>query len=286
MATAGKVDLHTHTTCSDGRLTPTELVRLAHRNGVSRLAVTDHDTTAGLREAFAAAAPLGVEIIPGIELGTDIPGNEVHVLGLFIRYDDPKVIAALERFQAGRVDRAKGMVDKLAALGVPISWERVQEIAQGSVGRPHVAQALLEAGHVTTIAEAFDRFIGRTGPAYVERVKFTPEEAIRLIHEVGGVAVLAHPLEGAGVLHLLDGLVQAGLDGMECYYYRDYGPRRQAELLELCRRYDLVPTGGSDYHGFTMSGLDGPTNEPGTVEVPPECVDQLLARRQRLGLAG
>ncbi len=286
MATAGKVDLHTHTTCSDGRLTPTELVRLAHRNGVSRLAVTDHDTTAGLREAFAAAAPLGVEIIPGIELGTDIPGNEVHVLGLFIRYDDPKVIAALERFQAGRVDRAKGMVDKLAALGVPISWERVQEIAQGSVGRPHVAQALLEAGHVTTIAEAFDRFIGRTGPAYVERVKFTPEEAIRLIHEVGGVAVLAHPLEGAGVLHLLDGLVQAGLDGMECYYYRDYGPRRQAELLELCRRYDLVPTGGSDYHGFTMSGLDWPTNEPGTVEVPPECVDQLLARRQRLGLAG
>src|SRR5438067_3567592 len=167
MPSTAKVDLHTHGTCSDGRLTPTELVQLAHRNGVRRMALTDHDTTAGLAEALGAAYPLGMEIIPGIEFGTDIPGNEVHVLGLFVRHEEPQVQRALAVFQAGRVDRARGMVDKLAALGYPVAWEHVQAIAQGSVGRPHVAQALLEAGHVRTIAEAFDRFIGRNGPAYV-----------------------------------------------------------------------------------------------------------------------
>jgi predicted metal-dependent phosphoesterase TrpH len=284
MPEAGKVDLHTHSTCSDGRLTPRELVRMAHRNGVRRLALTDHDTTAGLVEAIAAAESLGVEIIPGIEFGTDIPGNEVHVLGLFVRHQDPRVQRALTLFQEGRVDRARGMVDKLAALGFPIAWERVQEIAQGSVGRPHVAQALLEAGHVQTMAEAFDRFIGRNGPAYVERVKFTPEQAIELIHRVGGVAVMAHPREGKGTLQVLDGLVAAGLDGLECFYYREYAPGSVQELLELAQRHGLVATGGSDYHGFTMSGLDSPSNEPGTVTIPADCVDQLLERRDRLGL--
>ncbi len=277
MPTDGKVDLHTHTTCSDGRLTPTELVMMAHRNGVRRLALTDHDTTAGLAEAIAAATTLGMELIPGIEFGTDIPGNEVHMLGLFMEHQDPVVQEALTRFQIGRVDRARGMVQRLAELGVPIAWERVQEIAQGSVGRPHVAQALLEAGHVQSITEAFDRFIARNGPAYVERVKFTPSEAIQLIHESVGVAVLAHPLEGPGVLHLVPELVAEGLDGIECYYYRDFG--RLEELLEVARRHDLVATGGSDFHGFTMSGLDGATNEPGTVDIPPRCVDELLERR-------
>jgi predicted metal-dependent phosphoesterase TrpH len=154
------------------------------------------------------------------------------------------------------------------------------------VGRPHVAQALLEAGHVQTISEAFDRFISRNGPAYVERVKFTPEQSIELIHESGGVAVLAHPLEGEhDVLHLVEGLVASGLDGMECYYYREYGPGRQEELVAIARKHGIVPTGGSDFHGFVMSGLTSASNAPGTVDIPPECVHELLERRARRGSA-
>jgi len=281
MAVPGKVDLHTHTICSDGRLTPSELVALAAERGVRRLAITDHDTTAGVEEARRAASTLGVEIIPGIEFGTDIPGNEIHMLGLFLDVGDARLQAELDRLRAGRVDRARGMVARLATLGAPISWERVQEIAQGSIGRPHVAQALLEAGHVGSITEAFDRFIGRSGPAYVERAKLTPEDAIALAHACGGVAVLAHPLEGVGVLHLLDGLVAAGLDGIECYYYREYGPGKTEELAALARRHGLVATGGSDFHGFTMSGLSSASNAPGSVAIPPECVDELLERRAR-----
>jgi predicted metal-dependent phosphoesterase TrpH len=249
------------------------------------LAITDHDTAAGLEEGAAEGAKLGVEIVPGVEFGTDIPGNEVHMLGLLLDVLAPQLQTELERLREGRVDRARGMVERLTAMGYPIAWERVQEIAQGAVGRPHVAQALLEAGHVKTISEAFDRFIGRNGPAYVERAKFTPEQSIALIHEVGGVAVLAHPREGEGVLHLLGGLVAAGLDGMECYYYRDYGPGAVEELVDLARRHGLVPTGGSDFHGFVMSGLDSASNVPGSVNIPPSCVDELLERRDRLSLA-
>ena len=174
------------------------------------------------------------------------------------------------------------MSEKLAEMGAPISWQRVQEIAgEASVGRPHVAQALLEAGHVQSMPEAFDRFIGRNGPAYVERVKLTPAQAIELIHSVRGLAVLAHPLEGDGVLDEVPALAAAGLDGIESYY-QGYDETRVELLVSTARSHALVPTGGSDYHGFPMSGMTQATNEPGSVSIPAELIEELLARRANL----
>ena len=280
MAEPGKVDLHLHSTESDGRLSPTELIELCHRNGVRRLALTDHDTTSGLATALEAGRRLGLEVFPGIEVSTDIPGTEVHMVGLFLDYQQPAFQEVLERFRLGREARAEGMVRKLTELGYPVSWERVQEIAGGpSVGRPHVAQALLEAGHVQTIPEAFDRFIGRTGPAYVERLKVTPAEAIELIHSVRGMAVLAHPLFTEDVDSLIADLAAAGLDGIECYY-PSHSRADVEHVLELARQHGLLPSGGSDYHGFPMAELEEASNEPGSVEIPPEIVDELLERRR------
>jgi predicted metal-dependent phosphoesterase TrpH len=277
-----KVDLHLHSTESDGRLSPAELVALAERNGVRRMALTDHDTTDGLPAAIEQAASLGIEVIAGIELSTDIPGTELHMLGHFLEFDDPAFQRTLAEFRAGRIGRARGMVEKLAELGAPIAWDRVQELAgEGSVGRPHVAQALLEAGHIQTIPEAFDRYIGRNGPAYVERSKLTPAGSIELIHSVKGMAVLAHPLEDGGLLHLIPELAEAGLDGVECYY-QGYNPARVEQLVSAARAHGLVPTGGSDFHGFPMSGMVEVKNEPGSVEIPPGLVDELLDRKKRL----
>lgn len=281
MPETGKVDLHLHSTESDGRLSPPELVELAYRRGVRRLALTDHDTTSGLPAALEAGRRLGVEVIPGIELSTDIPGTEVHILGHFLDYEQPAFQETLASFRASRLGRAERMVARLAELGVHISWERVQELAGGaSVGRPHVAQALLEAGYVQSIPEAFERYIGRNGPAYVERFKLAPAEAIALIHSVRGLAVLAHPLETAGVEAMVPQLVRDGLDGIECYY-QGYDRAQVERLVALARAHGLVPTGGSDYHGFPMSGMTEVTNEPGSVEIPPEVVDELLERRAR-----
>lgn len=280
MPQTGKVDLHLHSLESDGRLSPAALIELAHRNGVRRLSLTDHDTTNGLVEASAAGQRLGVEVIPGIELSADIPGTEVHVLGLFLDHEAPTFQARLAEFRAGRVGRAEQMVRKLGELGAPISWERVREIAgTASVGRPHVAQALLEAGHVQTMPEAFDRYIGRDGPAYAERAKLTPADSIALIHSVRGLAVLAHPLESVGTEELIPELAHDGLDGVECYY-QGYRPDQVAHLVAVARRQSLVPTGGSDYHGFPMSGMTEASNEPGSVEIPAATVDELWARRQ------
>jgi predicted metal-dependent phosphoesterase TrpH len=278
----GKIDLHLHSTVSDGRLTPTALLELAHRNGVRRLSLTDHDTTEGLAEALAAAQRLGLTVIPGIELSCDVAEAEVHMLGLFLEYEHPDFQRLLTQFRAARVGRAERMVDKLCELGVPISWARVQEIAgEATVGRPHVAQALLEAGHVKTMPEAFDRFIGRNGPAYVERFKLAPPEAIELIHSVRGLAVLAHPIESGGEERVIPELASAGLDGVECYY-PGYDRPTVERLVGMTREHGMLPTGGSDYHGFPMAGLESATNEPGTVDIPPSVVDDLERRRTQL----
>lgn len=280
MDSAGKVDLHLHSTESDGRLSPAELMELARRRGVRRLALTDHDTTQGLPAAIEVGRRLGLDVIAGIELSTDVPHREIHLLGLFVNYQDGSFQAKLTEFRLGRRARAEGMSRKLAQMGAPISWARVQEIAgEASVGRPHVAQVLLEAGHVQTITEAFERFIGRNGPAYVERVKLTPAEAIRLIHSVQGIAVLAHPLEDGGVLDEVPALVAAGLDGIECYY-QGYDRPRVESLVSIARTHGLVATGGSDYHGFPMSGMTEITNEPGSVDIPGAVVDELFERRR------
>lgn len=259
------VDLHLHTTASDGRLTPPELVAKAARLGLSVIAITDHDSTEGIAEALAAAEAFpGLRVIAGVELSTDVPQGEVHVLGYFIDYEDEAFQERLRRLRHSRETRAQRMVEKLAKLGMPLSWERVLELAgDGSVGRPHLAQALLEKGYITSLPEAFERYIGRTGPAYAEREKMTPVEAVELVVQVGGLPVLAHPGQIENRDALIEELKAVGLVGLEAYY-GNYPPTKVDELVALARRHQLIITGGSDYHA-----LDSPEDvEIGSVFVP------------------
>lgn len=277
--TTGKIDLHLHTNKSDGRLSPIDLVRLVHRGGITRMALTDHDTTAGVDEAIAEGQRLGVEVIPGVELGTDSRSGDLHMLGLFLDYRDQAFQETMARFREGRVARVYTIVANLAEAGVNISVDRVFEIAgEASVGRPHVAQALLEAGYVKAMPEAFEKWLAYGGPGDVPRDKLAPEDAIDLIHAVGGLAVVAHPYEGRGVLEMLPGLAEHGLDGVETYY-QGYGPDRVTELVGLCEQYGILPTGGSDFHGFPLAGHSEVVNYPGSVEIPPSVLDALEARR-------
>ena len=261
------VDLHLHTLASDGRLSPTELVRLAARQGLKTVAVTDHDTTDGLAEAFEAAKKFpGLRIIPGIELSADVPGDEVHVLGYFIDTDDVELQAELLRFREGRVDRAKTMVDKLDQLGIHVEWERVQHFAgDGAVGRPHIAMALVEAGYCQEPKDAFPEYLGRNGLAYVERVKLTPADAVSMIQRAGGAAVLAHPAYMNDMEAGIASLSGIGLAGIEVHYAK-YREDTIRQLARIARQYELIPCGGSDYHGMGNSdeclpGENGPTME-------------------------
>ena len=274
---SAEVDLHLHTLASDGRLTPTDLVRLAASQGLKTIAVTDHDTTDGLAEAFAAAEEFpGMRVIPGIELSADVPGDEVHVLGYFIDPEDVDLQSELSRFREGRVGRAQAIVDRLRELGIHVEWERVQHFAgDGAVGRPHIALAMVEAGYCREPKDAFPEYLGRNGLAYVERVKLTPAEAVDVILRAGGVAVLAHPAYMNDMEAGIANLAGIGLSGMEVHYakYRDDTIR---QLARLAREYDLIPCGGSDYHGL------GNTDEclPGENGPPGESVDRLEAASQ------
>lgn len=222
---------------------------MARNKGLAALAISDHDTTDALDEGIAAGREMGIEVVPAVELSTDVHESEVHVLGYFIDYHDPSLQALLTLLRDARRGRARKMVDKLAAMGMSLEWERVQAFAgDGAVGRPHVAKAMVERGYVPTIKAAFDLYINRNGPAYVERYKLTPAEAIQAIRRYRGLAVLAHPLEGAGSLAMTPELVQAGLGGLECYY-TGYTPEMIAVLEGVADKYGLAPSGGSDYHG-------------------------------------
>jgi 3',5'-nucleoside bisphosphate phosphatase len=245
------IDLHTHSTASDGIYSPTELLQKAKDTGLRVLALTDHDTTEGLEEAAQAAQTLDIDLISGIEINTDVSGGEVHVLGYFLEFQRPEFQAVLKVLRDARERRGQRMVELLNEQGINIAWERVREIAHGTVGRPHVAQALVEAGYVQTIGEAFDKYIGKDCYAYVPRYKLTPEDAVRLIASVNGLPVIAHPLELPGLDELrnwLPGLRKAGMVGLETYYGQ-YTPENERALLALADAYHLIPTGGSDFHG-------------------------------------
>ena len=193
MSLPNYIDLHTHSTASDGIYSPTELLRRAKDIGLRVLALTDHDSTGGLEEAAQAAAALDIDFIPGIEINTDVAGGEVHVLGYFPEYERPAFQTVLKVLRDARERRGQRMVELLNEHGIAIAWERVRQIAQGSVGRPHVAKALLEAGYVQTIGEAFDRYIGKGCYAYVPRYRLTPEDAVLLIASANGLPVIAIP---------------------------------------------------------------------------------------------
>lgn len=245
----GGVDLHTHTVASDGTYRPSELVAEAARRGVRVLAITDHDSTDGLAEAIATArAHPPLTIVPGIEINCDVEGAEIHVLGYGMDYEAPWFHEFCLAQRADRRARVHRTAERLAALGLPIDVERVFALVQeGSAGRPHVARVMVERGYVKTVREAFDRYLASGKPAHVPRRKLSPEDAVRLLRRAGGVPVFAHP----GLAErdeLIPSMVEAGLMGIECYY-SEHSPAQRGTYLDLCRRYDLVATGGSDFHG-------------------------------------
>ena len=277
------VDLHLHTTASDGRLTPTELVNLAAKRGLKVIALTDHDSTEGLAEAVDAAKNLPhLTIIPGIELSIDVPGNEIHILAYFIRYEDGDLQNTLQKFRRGRVQRAQRMVDKLRELGIKVEWERVQEIAgDGAIGRPHIAIAMVEKGYIEQPQEAFAKYLGRNGLAYVEREKLTAPEAINLITRWGGVAVLAHPAEIPDMDGVLEELKAAGLSGMEVFYAQ-YSAEKIQDLAEIAARHGLLACGGSDYHALGSPGEPLPGSMGPPLEIA-ERLEKLATARARTG---
>lgn len=277
-APAYPIDLHTHSLRSDGALAPGELIGRAARRGVRIQALSDHDTLAGVAEAAAAGDALGVRVIAATELNTESDWGDVHILGYFLDPADAALERRLRWLRENRGRRLELMVERLAAQGYPVSLERVRAIAQGgALGRPHLAQALVEAGHVPSYDAAFDTLISKTSPAYVARVGLTPIEAVQLVREHGGSPSIAHPWTALEVDAIVPQLVEAGLVGMECYY-GSHRASETARYLALCDRFGLVPTGGSDFHGRGEHGT-----VLGGVWVPPASIDALEARRGRTG---
>jgi len=275
-----KVDIHIHSTVSDGCLSPAELVRKATELGLTVIALADHDTVDGIAPALEAAKDFPwLKVIPCVEISTDVSDGEAHVLGYFVDYTDLKLLDRLKRMRNSRRERAQKMVAKLRNLGINIEWQRVQEIAgTGSMGRPHVAQAMLEKGYITSIKEAFTNYISRGGPAYAEREKMTPLEAVDMVLQAKGLTVLAHPLTLSDPEVMIIELTAAGLVGIEAYY-GGYTTDEVSRLVGLANKYNLIATGGSDYHGLGLS------NETmlGGVDVPVESAEQLIALAKQRG---
>lgn len=274
------IDLHIHSTASDGRLSPAELVHKSVECGLNVIAIADHDTVDGITPALEAAKAFpGLRVIPAVEINTDVPHGEAHVLGYFIDYTGQKLNAVLAGLRSSRRQRAQGMIVKLGNLGVNIDWERVQEIASGSsIGRPHIALAMLERGYISSFKEAFTKYISRDGPAYVEREKIGPVEAVTLVLQADGFPVLAHPLTINDPEGMVAELKAAGLVGIEAYY-NGYGAEETSRLVNLAEQHGLIATGGTDYHGLDES------NETmiGGVDVPAEAAEQLIALARERG---
>jgi predicted metal-dependent phosphoesterase TrpH len=272
-----KVDLHIHTTASDGRLTPEEVVQRAAERGMKFISITDHDTVGGIERGFNAVASFpSLSLIPGLEINTDTPTGEVHILGYCIDYKNSELQISLERLRKSREVRARKIVANLSELGIDIPWERVLELAGGgSIGRPHIAQAMFEGGHIPSLQEAFIKYIGRHGPAYAERERLTPQEAVELVLKAGGIPTLANPgdIENHDELReLIVKLKGAGLVGVEAYY-NGYHQNTIERLVHLAAQYKLITTGGSDFHGLSSSH-EIPL---GGVYVPTECAERLVA---------
>ncbi len=273
-----KVDLHIHTNASDGKFTPAEIVHKAAEAGLQYISICDHDSIEGVASAqLATHSYPGVTVIGGVEINTDIPEGELHILGYFYDQNNPELKQSLERLRNSRIERAQKIIHKLRKMGIKIDFVRVKELAgEGSIGRPHIAQAMLEKGYINSFREAFMKYINRGGPAYVERDKITPTEAVQLIARAGGLPVLAHPLTLDHFESAITELKPAGLVGMEVYY-NNYSPQQVQRLQQVAETFSLIATGGSDYHG-----LDSMNDPPlGTVEVPLEAAERLIALSRR-----
>jgi 3',5'-nucleoside bisphosphate phosphatase len=274
------VDLHIHSIYSDGSQTPAELVSLAVRKKLAAISVTDHDTMAGTPEALEAGDKQGIEVIPGLEISGVHGQTYVHILGYGMKMDEPGLVAGLARLQQARDERNRKIVQKIVDLGFQISIEEVQEISRmGQTGRPHIAKVLMAHGVVKNIPDAFLKFLKKGAPAYVSRFVYDSAEAIRMIRQAGGITVLAHPVQIDPTLQCLPGLLSElaglGLDGVELYYpTQSAGIRKKIKMV--ADRYQLLYTGGSDYHGDIRPGshLAGGKN----VFVPSNVLDSIRKR--------
>ncbi|MFN0063115.1 MAG: PHP domain-containing protein [Myxococcaceae bacterium] len=271
------IDLHSHTTASDGEHSPEVLIDLAAQAGVTHLAITDHDTVASLAAARTAAELRGIELVDGIEISAYLENREVHVLGYFVDPASEELRSIQGRFGDERRVRMEQMVAKLQALGFPVHMAQVETVAAGAqLGRPHLARVLMQLGYVTSTQEAFERFLGDGRPAHVENRRITAEGAVALIGRAGGVASIAHP----GVTRItkpeLERLRAAGLGGLEAIH-PEHPPSQQALFLRWTRELDLVPTAGSDFHGQRVS----PHRHLGQVSLPEADFTALRARSSR-----
>jgi predicted metal-dependent phosphoesterase TrpH len=270
-------DLHLHTCFSDGTYTPRQLAAEARRHDLAALALTDHDTVEGCTPMARACAEQNIEFVPGTELTAEVEGTEMHLPGYLLDVEHPELLLEMKRFQAVRQERIREMVARLNELNIPIEAEAVFSLANcQSPGRPHVARALVQAGHCATLDEAFERFLKKHRPAWVPKFKVSARAAIALVHRAGGVAVLAHP-----GLHRQDdfipALVEEGLDGLECFHSK-HSPSAAARYVDMAQRYNLLITGGSDCHGMNKG-------EPliGTVRIPYRFVEILKERASPAG---
>lgn len=271
-----RIDLHTHTTASDGQDTPAELVNFAVQQGVSVLGVTDHDTIDAISELKTHADKAGITLIPGVELSTTVDRAEVHVLGYFVDIHDPGFIEALNALSRNRVDRIARIIEKVKSLGYDIDGDAILAQAEfGSIGRPHVARALMDIGAVKDVSEAFDRFLKAGRPGYVPRDPFMPEDAVRLLVSNGAIPVLAHPFSTRDIEGTVKRLVPEGLKGLETYY-AEYSPAEHQQIRAIADAWELIPTGGSDYHGVGFR--EG--RVLGSAPVPDEVAERLFAARE------
>jgi 3',5'-nucleoside bisphosphate phosphatase len=270
------VDLHLHSSFSDGTYSPEEIVSHAQRFRLKAIALTDHDTVEGCVRMSAACTSAEIEFIPGTELTAEQDGNEIHLLGYFIDTQSPRLLVQIARFQSVRQNRIREMVARLNQLKMPLAAEKVFSLANcRSPGRPHVARALVQAGLCHSLDEAFERFLKKNRPAWVPKFKMEATEAIELIHQAGGVAVLAHPgLNRTDAV--IPAIVQAGLDGIECFHTK-HSTATAEHYLEIADEHHLLVTGGSDCHGLSKG-------KPliGTVKVPYQHVEKLKARAARI----
>lgn len=275
--TNSRIDLHAHTNASDGEHAPEELVQIARARGIAYLGIADHDTIAGLARAVAAARAHGdIEIVPAVEFSTDWEKREIHILAYLVDYTDAATIALADKFREGRLGRAQKILAKLDTLGVPLEFDKVAAIAgDAAIGRPHVARALVEAGYVATVQEAFDLYLASAKPAYVAYESALPRQAVEMIRAVGAVPVLAHPYDAQ---RIVPELVKVGLVGLECYYAQ-YDEPQQRELVDLAKQYGLIATGGSDFHGLHRMGH---MSALGEVNVPLAAVEKLKQAKTQM----
>lgn len=263
------IDLHTHTTASDGILSPGDLITAAVKSGVRTLAVTDHDTVSGIAGAVTAASQYRLRFIPGVELSTNVARNEVHILGYFIDPENILLNKELERLQRGREKRVHLILEKLQEQGVNPGWEKVSALSRGKCpGRPHVARAMMEAGYAKNMQEAFNKYLVKGTPGYIPREKLTPEDSIKLIVNAGGIPVIAHP----GLVNSFDivfpYLLNIGIMGIECYY-PEHSPEKTDHYVKLAKKNDLIITAGSDFHGPVGKSK---AFTPGMPNVPAEVI--------------